>query len=233
MEWNSKAFISFFRRRTGNADRVSPKSGGHAGDGSDRGRDWFGRPMSNRKALGRAFVAKAVSNAPGARNFRGQILGDSTLRRMCGWEEKYHVPSEATFSRAFGEFAKSALAERAHKELLKRTLSDHLFGHISQDSTSIEGREKPVKKPKQEPKPKNKRGRPRKGEEQLPEQTFIERQMTMTVEEISAELSTVCDRGTKRNSKGYMITWNGFKLPYRYRGWRYTHFLFFDFGLGA
>ena len=173
---------------------------------------WFGRPMSNRKALGRAFVAKAVSNAPGTRNFRDQILGDSTLRRMCGWEEKGHVPSESTFSRAFGEFGKSALAERAHKELLKRTLSDHLFGHISQDSTSIEGREKPVKKPKREPKPKKKRGRPRKGKEQLPEQTLIERQMTMTVDEMAAELPTVCDRGTKRNSEGYMISWNGFKL---------------------
>ena len=75
---------------------------------------WFGRPMSNRKALGRAFVAKAVSNAPGARNFRGQILGDSTLRRMCGWEEKYHVPSEATFSRAFGECLRRALLPSGH-----------------------------------------------------------------------------------------------------------------------
>ena len=30
--------------------------------------NWFGRPISNRKALGRAFVAKAVSNAPPARS---------------------------------------------------------------------------------------------------------------------------------------------------------------------
>ena len=117
---------------------------------------WFGRPMSSWKALGRAFVAKAVSNAPTTRNFRDQILADSILRRMCGWEERDQVPSEATFSRAFGEFAKSALAEREHQALVKRTLSEHLFGHISQDSTSIEGREKPAKKPKREPKPKKK-----------------------------------------------------------------------------
>ena len=173
---------------------------------------WFGRPISSRKALGRAFVAKAVSNAPTTRNFRDQILADSILRRMCGWEEREQVPSEATFSRAFGEFAKSALAEREHQALVKRTLSEHLFGHISQDSTSIEGREKPAKKPKREPKPKKKRGRPRKGEEQLPDPTRIERQMTMTVEEMVAELPTACDRGTKRNSEGYLISWNGFKL---------------------
>jgi len=173
---------------------------------------WFGRPMSSRKALGRAFVAKAVSNAPTTRNFRDQILADSILRRMCGWEERGQVPSEATFSRAFGEFAQSELTERMHKALLNRTLSDHLFGHISQDSTEIGAREKPVKKPKQEPKQKKKRGRPRKGEEPLPEPTRIERQLTMTVEEMVAELPTACDRGTKINSKGHMESWNGFKL---------------------
>jgi hypothetical protein len=172
----------------------------------------FGRPISNRKALGRAFVAKAMSNAPTTRAFRYQILGDSILRRICGWEERNQVPSESTFSRAFDEFAKSALAEREHQALVKRNLSDHLFGHISQDSTSIKGREKPVKKPKKEPKPKKKRGRPRKGEEIIPEPTRIERQLTMTVEEMVAELPTACDRGTKRNSEGYLISWNGFKF---------------------
>ena len=173
---------------------------------------WFGRPMSSRKALGRAFVAKAVSNAPTTRNFRDQILADFILRRICGWVERDQVPSEATFSRAFGEFAQSELTNRMHKALLNRTLSDHLFGHISQDSTEIGAREKSVKKPKQEPKQKKKRGRPRKGEEPLPEPTRIERQLTMTVEEMVAELPTACDRGTKINSKGHMESWNGFKL---------------------
>ena len=64
---------------------------------------WVGRPMSSRKALGHAFAAKAVSNAPATRNFRDQILTDSIPRRMCGWEERDQAPSEATFSRSFGE----------------------------------------------------------------------------------------------------------------------------------
>ncbi len=173
---------------------------------------WFGRPISNRKALARAFVAKAVSNAPFTSDFRNRILTDSLLRRLCGWEERDDVPSEATFSRAFREFAEAKLAEKSHEELVKRTLSDHLFGHISQDSTEIDGREKPQKKPKSAEKPKKKRGRPKKGEERLPEPTRIERQMTMTVEEMIAELPTACDRGTKRNSGGYVVSWNGFKL---------------------
>ena len=173
---------------------------------------WFGRPILSRKAIGRAFVAKAVCNAPTTIDFRNRILGDPILRRICGWEERDQVPSESTFSRAFREFAESKLTERVHKALLNRNLSDHLFGHISQDSTEIGAREKPVKKPQQEPKQKKKRGRPRKGEEPLPEPTRIERQLTMTVEEMVAELPTACDRGTKINSKGHMESWNGFKL---------------------
>jgi hypothetical protein len=173
---------------------------------------WFGRPLSSRKVLGRAFVAKAVSNAPHTGDFRNRLLADPVLRRMCGWEERDQVPSESTFSRAFGEFAANKLAERVHEALVKRSVSDHLFGHISQDSTSIEGREKPARKARKAPKPKKKRGRPRKGEERLPEPTRIERQRTMPVDAMVAELPTACDRGTKRNSEGYLISWNGFKL---------------------
>jgi hypothetical protein len=122
------------------------------------------------------------------------------------------VLSESTFSRVFQEFAEAKLAEQKHEGLIQRYLPDHLFGHVSQDSTEIDGREKPQKKSKPE-KPKKKRGRPKKGEAPPPpEPTRIERQLTMTVEEMIAELPTVCDRGTKRNSEGYTISWNGFKF---------------------
>ena len=174
--------------------------------------NWFGRPTSSRKALGRAFVAKAVSNAPTTSDFRNRILADPILRRMCGWEERDQVPSESTFSRAFREFAQKNVPAQRHKALINRTLSDHLFGHISQDSTEIVAREKPVKKPKSESKTKKKRGRPHKGEERLPDPTRIERQLTMSVEAMVAELPTACDRGTKVNSKGYLESWNGFKF---------------------
>jgi hypothetical protein len=173
---------------------------------------WFGRPVSNRKALARAFLAKMVCNAPFTKEFRNRILADFILRRVCGWEERDDVPSGPTFSRAFREFAEMKLAEKTHEELVKHIFSNHLFGHISQDSTEIDGREKPKKKPKSPEKPKKKRGRPKKGEEPLPEPTRIERQLTMTREEMVAELPTACDRGTKRNSEGYMISWKGFKL---------------------
>jgi len=173
---------------------------------------WFGHPLADRKALGRALVGKAVYNESATRTFRDRILGDPVLRRICGWEKRSQVPSESTFSRAFAEFAENRLPERVHEALITRTLSEHLFGHISQDSTEIEAREKPTAKPATEPKPKRKRGRPPKGEERIPDSTRIERQMTMTVEEMVAELPAACDRGTKRNSKGHMESWNGYKL---------------------
>ena len=53
------------------------------------------------------------------------------------------LPDESTFSRAFAEFAKDGLAERAHAALVKETLGERLVGHISRDGTAIEAREKP------------------------------------------------------------------------------------------
>jgi len=58
-----------------------------------------------------------------------------------------------------------------------------------------------------------KTGRPKKGEAVPPkEQTRIEKQKAMTLEEMLADLPTVCDRGTKINSKGYKESRNGYKL---------------------
>jgi hypothetical protein len=74
-----------------------------------------------------------------------RLAVDKTLRRLCGWEHRGEVCSEATFSRAFAEFARSALPSRIHEALIKRTYEDRLVGHISRDATAIEAREKPVK----------------------------------------------------------------------------------------
>ena len=53
------------------------------------------------------------------------------------------VPDEATFSRAFAEFAKARLAEHVHEALVKSYLGEALIGHISRDGTAIEARERP------------------------------------------------------------------------------------------
>jgi hypothetical protein len=179
-----------------------------------------GRPPAERAALARAFVAKAVFNLPTTRLLIEMLSADKTLRQLCGWQRLGQVPSEATFSRAFAEFAGSALPSRLHAVLIQETHADRLVGHISRDSTAIEAREKPVKPDQPVPatEPKRKRGRPRKGEVRPPPPlSRIERQPEMAQQGLSAaamlaDLPRQCDVGAKRNAKGYSETWIGYKL---------------------
>lgn len=172
-----------------------------------------GRPQADRRAIARAFVAKAVLNLSTTRQLLDRLAVDVVLRRICGWERRSEVPSESVFSRAFGEFAEAKVPERIHAALIARTMKDSLVGHISRDATEIEARERPEKKTPPQQKSKPKRGRPRKGEERsTKEPSRLERQQSMTVEEMLNDLSRQCDVGSKRNSKGFIETWIGYKL---------------------
>ena len=142
---------------------------------------------------------------------------DKTLRRLCGWQRAGEVPSESTFSRAFAEFAASALPSRLHRGADPDTHSDRLVGHISRDSTAIEAREKPAKsdKPAAEAKPILKRGRPRKGGAPPPAATefWIKRQRGMTLAAMLADLPRASECGRQTQCQGVRKeTWIGYKL---------------------
>jgi len=173
-----------------------------------------GRPIANRRALARAFIAKAVLNLPDTRTLIDTIKGSSSLRRICGWESVGAIPHESTFSRAFDEFAGTEVPQRLHAALIESYRKPVLVGHISRDSTAIEAREKPVKKEKAPKKPKRVKGRPRKDEMRPPkEPTRLEMQASgMTLEEMLSELPRHCDVGAKKNSKGSLDYWTGYKL---------------------
>ncbi len=174
-----------------------------------------GRPPADRHAVARAFVAKAVLGLPQTNMLIERLIIDKTLRRLCGWEHPGQVPSEATFSRAFAEFAECGLPARVHEALIKTTHAERLVGHISRDATAIEAREKPVKTERPEPTPpKRKRGRPRKGEVVVVQKQprRLQRQAGMTLPEMLADLPTRCAVGTKRNAKGHTTSWIGYKL---------------------
>ena len=128
-------------------------------------RGQVGRPAEDRAALARAFMAKAVFDIPTTRALIERLQVDGRLCRLCGWSGAGRLPSEATFSRAFAEFAKSGLASRLHETLIARTMGGHLVGHISRDATAIAAREKPAPKAAKLKKARR-RGRPRKGEEE-------------------------------------------------------------------
>lgn len=157
-----------------------------------------GRPLEDRRSIARAFVAKAVYNLETTRQLLDRLSSDVKLRRICGWERVGGIPSEATFSRAFAEFAVSQLPARVHEALIAQYQKPRVIGHISRDATAIVAREKAAKKLKV-PKVKG-------------EPTRLERQAKMTLAEMLAELPCVSDCGTKRNSKGHRSHWVGYKL---------------------
>ena len=103
----------------------------------------MGRPPFERAWLANAFVAKAVLGLATTVGLIERLTIDRALRRICGFPLCKALPSEATFSRAFDEFAEAGLGQRVHEALIKEHLGDELIGHISRDGTAIEAREYP------------------------------------------------------------------------------------------
>ena len=174
-----------------------------------------GRPPADRMAIARAFVAKQVYNMTTTRVLLERLRTDRQVRRICGWEHLHEVPKEWTFSRAFAEFSADGLPERVHAALIRKNYEGEIVGHISRDSTEIDAREKPLKKPvavaQETPAEKLERGNT--GEPKGKELTRLERQVAgMSLSEMLADLPKACDVGTKKNSKGYKHSWIGYKL---------------------
>jgi hypothetical protein len=173
---------------------------------------WMGRPPVERKAIARCFVAKAVLRYQHTRSLLHELQARPNLLRICGFASQRDIPSESTFSRVFAEFSRNNLGTVVNDALVEEYLGEELVGHVSRDSTAIKGREKAAKKVKQ-PKALRKRGRPKKGEErETAEKKRLDIQPYQTAEEALADLPKACDRGTKKNSKGYKASWTGFKL---------------------
>ena len=174
-----------------------------------------GRPEHDRGMLANAFVAKAVLGISTTAGLIERLTMDRALKRICGFSLWRKLPSEATFSRAFAEFAVAGLAERTHATLVKETLGEQLIGHISRDGTAIEAREKPAKSkkaPESVPAVAKKRGRPCKGEVREVNPGKLELQRGKPLAALLEALPRECDHGSKCNAQGYKNSWNGYKL---------------------
>lgn len=172
-----------------------------------------GRMRKDRTSIAKAFIAKAVYHFETTDILIEYLHGCKNLRRLCGWEYRWNVPSRATFSRAFAEFSNGNLTQTVHAAMVKRHCGDKLAGHISRDSTAIEVREKPTKKKPPIKHPKRKPGRPKKGEIVLPQPPKrLDLQPTRTLAENLLDLPSECNVGAKKNSKGYKESWIGYKL---------------------
>ncbi len=204
-----------------------------------------GRPPHDRRALLRAFLAKALGNIPTTESLIERLHADPTLRRLCGWERRSQIPPSCTFSRAFAEFARAAVLDTIHAWLVKQHLADTLVWHVSRDSTAIAARERCQKEPQETPetqkppetqetqetqkpqkpqkrggarktgrapKRKSARGKTSSGK---PEPSRLQRQFAAGLAEtdaLLAELPSRCDIGTKRNARGDLERWRGYKL---------------------
>ena len=109
----------------------------------------LGRPMKDREKLLRAFFLKAVYDLSTTKGLIENLKTNPSLRRLCGWEYRGEVPSEATFSRAFGIFAQEKVCDAIHAAIIRETYTDKLVGHASLDSSAIIGREKLAAKTRQ------------------------------------------------------------------------------------
>ena len=188
---------------------------------------WRGRRRSDRRALARAFLAKACFNFPTTEALYDRLQVDEALRKLCGWEMRRQIPSPSTFSRAFAEFAETDLLDRVHQARVEAVLNapvaegleQTIVWDLSRDSTPIEARERPAKKQakQKQAKQKRRRGRPKKGEAkptaEAPEQRRLERQyFEWSTEEALAELPRQCDVGCKKRADGSVERWVGDKF---------------------
>lgn len=176
-------------------------------------RGWRGRPAKHRQALATAFAAKSIYGCETTRQLIDRLRGDRQLLNLCGWNSSQQLPSEATFSRAFEEFAASELPQRLHAAVIKKTQKERLIGHIARDSTAIEARERYPENPPPLPKKKRyKRGPKAKRNTPRSPRNHIEEQRCMSLEQQLAELPCSCSLGVKKSSKGHLSYWRGYKL---------------------
>ena len=188
-----------------------------------------GRPERSRVALAHAFVAKAVLGFEQTAQLRSRLAVDTVLSRLLGFESNRPLPSEATFSRAFAEFARTGLAAKAHEALIRQHLGATVIGHIARDSTAIHARERAqysaaetaalnaskAAKADKAPKQPKRRGRPAAGLAKMAPakpRSRIPAQLLQTPNQALAELPQLCNKGKKRNAQGNFNTWVGYKL---------------------
>ena len=176
--------------------------------------NWIGNGRKPKKRLNllKAFVAKAVYDFTTTEILAEHLKSCKNIRRLCGWEAVWEIPSLSTFSRAFDQFAESGVLTEIHRVMIVERYGDKIAGHNSRDATAIEAREKPEKKEPKAPKPKGKRNRRKKGEEapQM-EPKRLELQPERNLEANLSDLPQACV-GTKKNSKGHCESWIGYKL---------------------
>jgi hypothetical protein len=171
----------------------------------------WGRPLKNRDAIARAYIAKIVLKITYTKQLVARLKTEKQLRLICGWEPGAKVPSESSFSRAFSDFTKSCLPEKVHETLIKNTYSNKIICHLTKDSMPIKAREKGFKK-KGSLKERRKQLNAQHKEEKKNGISRKQKQLKQDLPTMLGELPKICDFGSKKSSQGHAKTWKGFKI---------------------
>jgi hypothetical protein len=81
-----------------------------------------GRPPEDRRVPRARFRGQGGPGVPTTSALIERLDVDKSLRRILGWERRSQVPSDATFSRAFAEFARGQPPDKIHAALIERSL---------------------------------------------------------------------------------------------------------------
>jgi len=172
-----------------------------------------GRPPKDRACIAKAYIAKIIFKFPHTKQLIQQLKIDNQLKEICGWNLNEKIPSESKFSRAFKEFARTNIAEKAHQVLIKGVYKDRIAGNVVKDSTPIATREKAFKK-KGSPKDRRReKDRKRRREKSGLELSRRQRQLKESnLNNMIKELPIYCDKGMKTSGQGHTAIWKGYKL---------------------
>lgn len=156
-------------------------------------------------------MAKAVLGLRQTKQLRQRLLLDAPLHQLLGFEACHKLPSEATFSRAFAQFARMGLPARMYEALIRAHLGASLIDHDARDSAAIVARERAQPSPRAH-KVAKRRGRRPAGARPAEARSRIPAQLLQTPEQALAALPTACNKGKKRDAQGNINGWIGYKL---------------------
>jgi len=188
----------------------------------DRPYKGTGRKPLPLKPFLRGQLAKSFFQITTTSNLIERLKADPNLRLLCGFDE---VPGAASFSRVYNFFAEENIISSVHDGLTHETLKDKVVYHICRDSTAISAREKKEKKKKKDQVLINRpdmRGKwSRKAGKRKKQPTEMEMQIAEEPSVSLERFNKKCSTGAKRNSKGNMSYWNGYKLHLDVSDWGY------------
>lgn len=170
-----------------------------------------GRKLSSRMSIFKLFLMKHVWNFPTSKDALAEARRSPSMRRLCGWESLGDVPSESTVSRAFDDFATDEIAQGLFRGFVAKVTDGRIVLHRSIDSTEIDVRERAATQDEKAEAAKAAAIR-EKVDANTADFNALALQAGRDGRTNLALLPRLCDWGCKRNSKGKVQYWRGYKL---------------------